>query len=1033
MHDNAVQIEMRINNVVRDHIAPALFRRFAPVDIAAWEVPDEPVPFSEAVGQTFAPFEVGQAWSKPWGTTWFRVEGTVPQDWGTADTSVQLLVDLGFSGLLPAFQAEGLVYRPDGSIVKGVEPFNHAVDMEVSPGGDFQLLIEAASNPNMLEHFFVSTLASAAGGPALPSSFARPSRIDVTHFGDKKTAGTDPIYTLRRLMLVERDLGIDRLLADVSALIGLMHHLDAASSRRAEILRALELMCDRLDPRDVAATAGQARAALAPVLASPANASAHTIIAIGHAHLDSAWLWPTRETVRKTARTFSNVLDLMDADSDFVFAASSAQQFAWVKEFYPQLFERIRARVAEGRFVPVGGMWVESDTNMPGGEALVRQFLYGQRFFEREFGITSREGWLPDSFGFTPSFPQIAVGAGLDSFLTQKMSWNDTNRMPHHTFLWEGLDGSRIFTHFPPNDTYGSDLGAGDLAKSERQFAEKGLSNSSVTLFGFSDGGGGPTREMLAAAHRTHDLEGSPRVVLASPTQFFDDAKATLRSPEVWSGEMYLEAHRGTLTTQAKTKLGNRRSEHLLREAELWSATAAARGLIDYPYDQLEAIWHTVLLQQFHDILPGSAIAWVHQEAEENYRIVEEQLEQLISAAQGSLAGEGESRLVFNAAPFSADSIAAMGASAAPDERGSRLVAPVQTNDGHLLQNDHVAARFDASGLLVSLSDRDSGRELIAPGEVASSLQIFRDIPNMFEAWDIDRSYQRNVDELLTPTSVEVHDNAIVVSHEYGESHVVQRFRLPETSLALHIETVVDWHEHEKLLKLAFPLDLRTDYAASEMQFGHVMRPTFVNTPWDAARFETVAHRWVHVGEPGFGAVIANTATYGHDVTRSVRDDGGTTTLVRQSLLRAPAYPDPHADQGTHVFQTLLGLAPTVLDAARSGYHLNLPVRAVSGASNQSVAPLVEVSSRSVLVESVKLAEDRTGDVIIRLYEAEGARSAARLTLGLAHESAWETDLLERDLQRGRWHAEASISVELRPFEVVTIRVRPQTPASSDL
>jgi alpha-mannosidase len=1023
MHDNAVQIEMRINNVVRDHIAPALFRRFAPVEIAAWEVPDEPVPFSEAVTQEFVPFEVGQPWSKPWGTTWFRVDGTVPLGWGEGDTAVQLLADLGFSGLLPAFQAEGLVYRPDGSIVKGLEPFNHIVDVDAAPGGAVQYFIEAASNPNLLEHFFVTTLASAAGGPALPSNFARPTRNDVVRFGDKATAGTDPIYTLRRLMLVERDLRIDRLLADISALIGLMHQLDAAQPRRAEILRALELMCDRVDPQDVAGTAEAAGAALDTVLSSRANASAHSIVAIGHAHLDSAWLWPTRETVRKTARTFSNVLDLMETDPDFVFAASSAQQFAWVKEFYPELFERIRARVAEGRFVLVGGMWVESDTNMPGGEALVRQFLYGQRFFEREFGVVSREGWLPDSFGFTASLPQIAVGAGLDSFLTQKMSWNDTNRMPHHTFLWEGLDGSRIFTHFPPNDTYGSDLGAADLAKSERQFADKGRANTSVTLFGFSDGGGGPTAEMLAAARRTHDLEGSPRVTLGSPAQFFDEAKATMASPEVWSGEMYLEGHRGTFTTQAKTKLGNRRSEHLLREAELWTATAAARGLLDYPYDEFDAIWRTVLLQQFHDILPGSAIAWVHQEAEQNYQDVQERLETIIEAALRALAGEGDDVLVFNAAPVSAQSVVALGAQSIPPELKTRLIAPARSDDGFVLQNAELAARFNATGLLVSVVDLGSGRELVAPGEVASHLQIFRDIPNLFEAWDIDRSYQRSVTD-LRPVSVFGDDEKLSVTYEHGDSRIVQHFRLPETSLGLHIETVVDWHEQEKLLKLGFPLDLRADYAASEVQFGHVMRPTFVNTSWDAARFETVAHRWVQVGEPGFGAVVANTATYGHDVTRSVRADGGTTTLVRESLLRAPKYPDPHADQGHHTFQTLLGLAPSVLDAARSGYHLNLPVRTVSGSANSAVEPVVAVASRSVLVESVKLAEDRSGDLIVRLYEAEGARSAAELSLGVPVVEAWRTDLLERDEKTGRWRADEPITLVLRPFEVATIRVR---------
>jgi alpha-mannosidase len=1024
MHDNDAQAQLRIGNLVSTRLGPRLLRRIVPLTVTAWEVPDEPVPFVEAVKQSFRPFAVGERWSKPWGTTWFHVTGQVPAGWGTEGTAVQMLVDIGFSGLLPAFQAEALVYRPDGSIVKGIEPFNHVVDIDPAAGSEVDFYVEAASNPNLLEHFFVTTLASAAGGAPLPAGFASPRRSDVIHLGDKATAGTDPIYTLRQVALVERDLTVDALLQDVSVLMGLLGQLDPASGRRAAIRRALERMCDVVDPDDIDDTIKPARDELSAVLASPAHPSAHAIVAVGHAHLDSAWLWPTRETVRKAARTFSNVLTLMDADPGFVFAASSAQQFAWVKEFYPDLFERVRARVHEGRFIPVGGMWVESDTNMPGGEALVRQFLLGQNFFLREFGVLSREAWLPDSFGFTAALPQIARGAGAESFLTQKLSWNDTNRMPHHTFLWEGLDGSRIFTHFPPNDTYGSDLGAGDLAKAQRQYAERGASNVSLTLFGWSDGGGGPTPGMLAAAHRNRDLEGAPRVTLGSPAQFFAEAKRTLAEPAVWYGEMYLEGHRGTYTSQARTKLGNRRSEHLLREAELWSATAAIRGLIDYPYDELESIWQTVLLQQFHDILPGSAIAWVHDEAEERYREVAARLERLIADALHALAGEGSERVVFNAAPVAAGSVAAL--SAVIEPTGDPAVTPVRTGSGYTLENGHLVARFDPAGLIVSFVDRATGRDLIAPGAAASVLQVFRDIPNMFEAWDIDRSYQRSTTELRTPDSVAIAGQALVVRHSYGTSSITQRYRLTDRGTELRIETTVDWHEREKLLKLAFPLDLRADQAASEIQFGHVLRPTFVNTSWDHARFETVAHRWVHVAESGFGAVIANGSTYGHDITRSVRADGGTTTLVRESLLRAPKYPDPEADQGVHVLHTALGVAAGVLDAASAGYRTNLPARTVENAAH-GAEPLVSVSAASVFVEAVKLAEDRSGDLIVRLYEAAGARVRSAIRPNFPFTAAWPTDLLERPVDEQTWQSPDEIELDVRPFQIVTLRISPAT------
>ncbi|BDZ49167.1 putative glycosyl hydrolase [Frondihabitans sucicola] len=999
MHDNSASVEVRIDRFVLERLTPAIYRRAFPLSIEAWEVPDEPVPFAEAVGQAFTPFSVGTPWSKPWGTTWFHVTGTVPAGWGVDGTSLELLVDLGFSTRQAGFQAEGLVYRPDGSIVKAIEPFNGYVPLDLREGDTVDLFIEAASNPDIGGNYFY-----------IP-----------TPLGDKATAGTDPIYTVSRIDLVERDVDVYELERDTWSLLGLMRELEPSLPRRAEILRALERVCDVVDPDDVAGTAHLGREALTAVLASPAYASAHSVTAVGHAHIDSAWLWPVRETIRKCARTFSNVLQLMETDPDFVFACSSAQQFWWMKQYYPELFERIKVRVAEGRFVPVGGMWVESDTNMPGGEALARQFVHGKGFFLREFGYEPKEVWLPDSFGYTAALPQIVKASGSDSFLTQKISWNDTNRMPHHTFLWEGIDGTRVFTHFPPSDTYNSDLSGADLARAQRQYAEKGVSNVSLALFGWGDGGGGPTREMLAAAKRTRDLEGSPRVHFGSPKSFFDEAKATLPQPSVWSGEMYLELHRGTYTSQANTKQGNRVSEHLLREAELWSSTASARGLIEYPYDALESIWQTVLLQQFHDILPGSSIAWVHQQAEENYRRIAGELEAIIATAQKALAGTGDSAVVFNAAPVTAAGVGPLGAAvvAAPE-----LVVPLADAGGFTLANESVSAHFDAAGLLVSFVDATSGRDLVAPGEAASLLQVFRDTPNQWDAWDIDVHYRHNRTELRTPTAVEVSGSVLEVTHEYNASRIVQRYWLAEGSSELQIETEIDWHEHEKLLKLAFPLDLRTDQASSEIQFGHIKRPTYTNTSWDYARFETIAHRWVHVGEPGFGATVANGSTYGHDITRATRDDGGTTTLVRESLLRAPQFPDPSADQGVHVLRTALGVAPGVLDAAASGYRLNLPTRTVAGASAEGVAPLVTVSSPSVFVEAVKLAEDRSGDVIVRLYEAQGARAETSVAVGAALESAWTTDILERELGNPAWQAGDTISLSLRPFEVVTLRVK---------
>jgi alpha-mannosidase len=914
------------------------------------------------------------------------------------------------------------VYAPDGVVIKAVEPMNATVaweELEAFGGagsgsdggtGSVDVYIEGASNPDV----------------------GFPWDWQPTPMGDKSTAGTAPIYVLRGIDLALRDTTVWELERDVFTLLGLHAQLPQASTRAAQILRALENMCDSMDPHDVVGTAANGRDALAGVLAVEAAASSHRITAVGHAHIDSAWLWPTRETIRKCARTFSNVLALMDEHPDFVFACSSAQQYAWVKQFYPELFERIRQRVAEGRFVPVGGMWVESDTNMVGGEAMVRQFVAGQGFFEREFGKRAVTGWLPDSFGYSGALPQLMAGAGIEQFLTQKISWNDTDRFPHHTFWWEGIDGTRIFTHFPPMDTYNSILSPAELALSDRQYAEKGAANSSMALYGYGDGGGGPTREMVATARRARSLDGSPTVELGTPERFFERAKAEYEHPPVWSGELYLELHRGTYTSQARTKQGNRRSEHLLREAELWATTAAVRAGADYPYDELEVAWQTVLLQQFHDILPGSAIAWVHREAERNYAALAQRVGVVVEQALTALGGAGDASaeggasadsagVLVNAAPVPVRGVPALGAGIPDAVEQASLRRDGETV---VLQNAHARFVLDARGRVVSAVDAACGREAIAPGE-AVGLQLFRDTPNRWDAWDVDEHYRRHEHDLDAAVSMDVDEQrgAVRVTRTIGDSTIEQEFTLAPGAPTLEITTRVDWHERQRLLKLAFPLDVRAENAASEVQFGHVYRPTHENTSWDAARFETSAHRWVHVGEPGFGVAVANDSTYGHDITRRPRLGGGTTTLVRQSLLRAPLFPDPESDQGEHLVRSSLTVGAGIADAIDAGYALNLPLRA--GAA--PIDPLVTVNGDGVLVEAVKLAEDRSGDVIVRVYEALGRRTSAEVRFGFAVDAVRQTDLLERELAEPDGvdaSDPASVRLSVRPFQVVTLRVR---------
>ncbi|MEV4991728.1 alpha-mannosidase [Pseudarthrobacter sp. LMD1-1-1.1] len=1006
MHDDRRITEVRLARFVRERIVPAVYSRTVPLALSSWEVPGEPVPALEAMRQEFQPQEHGAPWGRPWGTTWLRLQGEVPESWGGGpDTTVEVVVDLGFTTEAPGFQCEGIAWRSDGSIIKAISPRNQYIPLKLLGSGmavDFY--VEAAANPDMAQGW----------------TFA------ATPLGDRATAGEAPQYRLGNIAIAELNQTVWELQQDIWTLAGLMEQLPLELPRRHEILRALEHMMDVMDPDDVAGTAAAGRRALTDVLTRPAYASAHQLVATGHAHIDSAWLWPVRETIRKCARTFSNVVALMDEDPGFVFSCSSAQQLAWIKELYPDLFGRIREKVRAGQFVPVGGMWVESDTNMPGGEAMARQFVEGKGFFLDEFGIECREAWLPDSFGYSAALPQIVKAAGSRWFLTQKISWNQTNRMPHHTFNWEGIDGTRLFTHFPPVDTYNSDLSGRDLAHAERNYRDHGRGTVSLVPFGYGDGGGGPTREMLAAAARTADLEGSPKVRIGSAESFFRQAEEDYPALPVWVGEMYLELHRGTYTSQARTKKGNRRSEHLLREAELWCATAAVRaaGAYEYPGAELKRLWQLVLLQQFHDILPGSSIAWVHQDAERNYQAIEAALESLIGRAAAAMLGPGDRRFLLNAAPHARDGVPALAAAEAAVDREPVQATPHE--GGYILDNGIIRAVVDADGLLSSLCDHASGREAIAPGQHGNLLQLHRDTPNEWDAWDIDEFYRRNVTQLVHAESVRLATEGgsavVVVERVAGASPLTQRITLAPGSPSLEITTSVDWQEREKLLKLGFALDVRADRSAAETQFGHVFRPTHTNTSWEAAKFEICAHRWIHVGEPGYGVAVSNSSTYGHDVGRNIREsDGGTTTTVRLSLLRAPKFPDPDADRGRHELTVTIRPGADIADAVEEGYRTNLAPRLVSGGAG--VEPLFSVSNPALVIEAVKLAQDGSGDVVVRLYESLGQRSQGNITANFPVRDVVPTDLLERTTEAaGVQPTGAGAVLRLRPFQLVTLR-----------
>ncbi len=1011
MHDDRQQTEDRLARVLTQRIPAALSTPTGiELEVTVWHAPGEPVPATEAIGQAYRPFAPGEPWGRTWSTSWIHVSGEVPPE--HRDTGLELVVELGYLAG-PGFTCEGLVHTPDGVPIKGVHPDNRVVP--IAPGTEqIDLYIEAAANPHLMDTDFLPT-----------------------QLGDWDSAGDDPLYTFGGIELVIPHPEVVGLRHDLEVAGDLAAGLPLDQARRWQLVAAIGRALDRLDLDDIVGTAADARAELIPTLGLPAAASAHRITAVGHAHIDSAWLWPLRETVRKVARTVSNVCTLAEEYPELVFAFSSAQQHAWVKDHHPHVWERLKKAVADGVIVPVGGMWVESDTNMVGAEAMCRQFVQGKRFFLDNYGIETDEVWLPDSFGYAAGLPQIVEQSASTYFLTQKISWNRENKFPHHTFWWEGIDGTRVFTHFPSADTYNGTI-RDELAHASSNYADKAGNNRSLLPFGHGDGGGGPTREMVERIRRTGDLEGSPVVEIDTPARFFDKAHEELGdTAAVWSGELYLELHRGTLTSQHRTKQGNRRNEHLLREAELWAATAAVRGDLDYPQEQLDRLWQQVLLLQFHDILPGTSIHWVHREAEEQHVEITAELEELIVKSLSVLAGDGDSEVDFNASVAERDGVPSLGA--APVRARAKVKVSKQ-GKGFLISNGLVTVTVDGRGVVTSVIDHtddvgETDREVLAGH--ANLLQLHQDFPVKWDAWDVDSFYRNTVTDITEVDQLRALDNGVEITRTIGDSHLVQTITLDPGEKRVDFGLDIDWQEREKFLKAAFLLDIAADRSAAETQFGHVFRPTHSNTSWDAAKFEVAAHRYLHLAEEGYGAALVNESTYGHDVRR-VKVDGEIATEARLSLLRSANFPDPDGDRGEHSFSYALVVEADTVRAVQEGYAINLPPRRVSG-SGSRIAPLVEVDNPEIVVSAVKLADDGSGDVVVRVYQATGARSHGTITTDFGAKSVAVTDLLERPMGSRRKGSSpispdaraaqlkpvlrsGAVELELRPFQMVTLR-----------
>ena len=975
----------RVAGLVRDVLRPAIYPQRLPLEVAAHHVRGEPIPAREALARPFEPFSTGQRWGGMWDTTWFRMRASIPAAWGGEE--VVALVDLGGAGMV-GFTAEGQVWQ-------GEEPVHglhlrhreHVLGAPAAGGETVEFYVEAAANPIPPWEL--------ADWPILLPDYDGP-----------------PLYRLGQADLATVDREAEARYLELRLLLQLSDYDD-------EILAALGQPGDADEAGEAAALADLA----AKLLARPSS-SAHRVTAVGHAHIDSAWLWPVRETKRKCARTFSNQLRLMEQYPEHRFACSQALQYQWMKDGYPSLWLQIKARVAEGRWEPVGGMWVEADSNLPSGESLVRQFVHGKRFFADEFGVETHECWIPDVFGYSAALPQIAAQAGVTSLITQKMSWNDTNRFPHSTFWWEGHDGSRVLAHFPPSNTYNGEFSVTELTNSMRNYADHGRLDRSLYPFGYGDGGGGPTRQMLERARRLADVEGLPRVEIATVAAFLQKAHEEATDLATWVGELYLEAHRATYTTHADVKRANRRGEEALRAAELWSVAAGIDRRVD-----LDGAWKLLLLQQFHDIIPGSAIHWVYEDTRRDHAEVLATADAIVAEAQQLLVS-GDGLTVFNPASHRRTEVIEVDARLALVSAPACGWAPVDLSSPppdvqpvevghHSIANAYLEVTWDDDGLLTSIWDRKLERQVLAAGRRGNVFQLHEDHPKAFDAWDVERSYLDEVVDLIACDTIEIIEQqplraGVRFVRHFGSSTITQTMRLAAASRRIEFHTEVDWHERHRFLKVAFPVALRAERATYEIQHGHIERSTTDNTSWDLARFEVCAHRWADLSEPGYGVALLNDSKYGYDVHGNV---------MRLSLLRGPGYPDPEADQGHHRFAYALLPHPGDLRAPggviSEAEAFNLPLTVIAGRGSGQV---IHVDRPGVSVEAVKPA-DRSADVVVRLCEVWGSRGPARVTLNLPVTSVVRTDLLERGLPDGALPlAGRTVTVPLRPFELVTLK-----------
>ena len=1019
---------------------------YQPLGEISWEAfpTMEYLTSEEALKGPFQPVSPGFTWGHEWEYCWFKGSIALPEE-AKGQRIVMDLKPQGESALFVNGKSFG-TYR--ASWVN--EPHHFMEDNVLSfcaQGGEhYDILMETYAGHFMPE----APTGGCTTGPVLPGAFE-----DTAEEGKRRVLGkcTYGIWNEDAYQLY----------MDVATLSALLTTLDETSLRAAKIAKALQeftLIADFEQPREGRiASYKAAREALRPVMEAKNGSSAPVFYAVGNAHLDLAWLWPMAETYRKTERTFAAQLRLIEEYPEYKFIQSQPASYEMCKKYYPELFARIKEAVKGGQWIADGAMWVEPDTNMASGEALIRQLVHGKRYYKEEFDVDSKVLWLPDTFGYTAALPQILKGCGVDYLVTQKIFWsyNEGDQFPYHYFTWEGMDGSQVVSFLPTSYTYRTDpIEANNIWKNRTQVQDL---DAFLMPYGYGDGGGGPARDYIEYAKRQEDLEGSVKVKMAGPMEFFQDMEKQGGPVNTYVGELYFSAHRGTYTSQAAVKKNNRRNELAMREEEFWSSLGLGRGL-EYDLAKADALWKELLLHQFHDILPGSSIGRVYVEANKAHEAIHAGAQELLDQAIDALTERKEENAVtvWNSLSFDRKALVelpeAFGAGArtlegqavpvqkteegvkaivdipscgavslVPAEAGASgdgakaAVSVKEEGDGYVLENSQVRAVVDGRGEVVSFVLKESGREYAA--QPMNRFRLYKDVPRLFDAWDIDSNYILQEVKAATEVSVEKVgeglEGVLKVSGRISESGFTQYIRLAADSRRLAFETEVDWKELHRLLKVSFPVDVYAENGINEMQFGYVERPAHRSRLYDKDRFEVCNHRYSALCDGSHGAAVLNDCKYG------ISMNGNALELT---LLRAAACPEMRADNGQHSFTYAFTAWEGTFadsDVVRQGYELNVKPVVSKGAVDRFSA--VTVDKANVILDTMKPAEDGSGDIVLRLYEAKKAAAKAEVSLQFGAAKAYLCDMLENVIEEVPV-TDGKIVLPFRAFEIKTVRVK---------